>query len=152
MAGMSTTNLMGLAAEATAERMSVEGVRIGDEPEADKDAWREAAVVEMLFSKVPATMFYLQNGFDRVIEKRPPRPPAEMEVKTSVEEGKRIGVVVSVLLEQGKADAIEWVKRQLKNATEERRAWTDANGARAAIERQGENEGGDGAQEAESPC
>lgn len=40
MAGMSTTNLMGLAAEATAERMSVEGIRIGDEPEADKDAWR----------------------------------------------------------------------------------------------------------------
>jgi hypothetical protein len=40
MAGLSTTNLMGLAAEATAERMSVEGIRIGDEPEADKDAWR----------------------------------------------------------------------------------------------------------------
>lgn len=40
MAGLSTTNLMGLAAEATAERMSVEGIRIGDEPESDKDAWR----------------------------------------------------------------------------------------------------------------
>lgn len=40
MAGLSTTNLMGLAAEATAERMSVEGIRIGDEPDADKDAWR----------------------------------------------------------------------------------------------------------------
>lgn len=40
MAGLSTTNLMGLAAEATAERMSVEGIRIGDEPEADKDAWK----------------------------------------------------------------------------------------------------------------
>jgi hypothetical protein len=40
MAGLSTTNLLGLAVEATAERMSVEGVRIGDEPEADKDAWR----------------------------------------------------------------------------------------------------------------
>lgn len=40
MAGLATTNLMGLAAEATAERMSVEGIRVGDEPEADKDAWR----------------------------------------------------------------------------------------------------------------
>ena len=40
MAGLSTTNLMGLAAEATAERMSVEGIRIGEEPEADKDAWK----------------------------------------------------------------------------------------------------------------
>jgi hypothetical protein len=40
MAGLATTNLTGLAVEATAERMSVEGIRIGDEPEADKDAWR----------------------------------------------------------------------------------------------------------------
>ena len=40
MAGLSTTNLMGLAAEATGERMSVEGIRVGDEPDADQDAWR----------------------------------------------------------------------------------------------------------------
>jgi hypothetical protein len=39
IAGLSTTNLTGLAVEATAERMSVEGVRIGDEPDADKDVW-----------------------------------------------------------------------------------------------------------------
>jgi len=39
LAGMSTTNLTGLAVEATAERMSVEGIRIGDEPDADKDVW-----------------------------------------------------------------------------------------------------------------
>jgi len=40
MAGLSTTNLMGLAAEATGERMSVEGIRVGDEPDADQDAWQ----------------------------------------------------------------------------------------------------------------
>lgn len=39
MAGFATTNLTGLAVEATAERMSVEGVRIGDEPDADKGVW-----------------------------------------------------------------------------------------------------------------
>jgi Phage portal protein, SPP1 Gp6-like len=39
MAGMSTTNLTGLAVEATAERMSVEGVRVGGEPDADKNVW-----------------------------------------------------------------------------------------------------------------
>lgn len=39
MAGMATTNLTGLAVEATAERMSVEGIRIGDQPDADKDVW-----------------------------------------------------------------------------------------------------------------
>lgn len=41
MAGMSTTNLTGLAVEATAERMSVEGVRVGDEPDADRDVWND---------------------------------------------------------------------------------------------------------------
>lgn len=39
IAGLATTNLTGLAVEATAERMSVEGIRIGDEPDADKDVW-----------------------------------------------------------------------------------------------------------------
>lgn len=39
MAGLATTNLTGLAVEATAERMVVEGVRIGDEPDADKGVW-----------------------------------------------------------------------------------------------------------------
>jgi len=36
MAGLATTNLMGLAVEATAERITVEGVRIGDDPDSDK--------------------------------------------------------------------------------------------------------------------
>lgn len=39
MAGLSTTNITGLAVEATAERMEVEGIRIGDQPDADKDVW-----------------------------------------------------------------------------------------------------------------
>ena len=118
---------------------------------ADKDAWREAAVVEVLFSKVPATMFYLENGFDRVIEKRAPRPPAEMEVKASLEEAKRVGVVVSLLLEQGKGDAIEWVKRELKSAVEERQAWLDGNSTRSALAEEG-REGNDvGASNVESP-
>jgi hypothetical protein len=39
MAGLATTNLTGLAVEATAERMSIEGIRIGDEPDADKSFW-----------------------------------------------------------------------------------------------------------------
>lgn len=39
IAGLATTNLTGLAVEATAERIAVEGVRIGDEPDADKEVW-----------------------------------------------------------------------------------------------------------------
>lgn len=117
----------------------------------DKDAWREAAVVEMLFSKVPATMFYLQNGYDRVVEKRAPRPPAEMEVKASVEDEKKIGIVVSLLLDQGKGDAIAWVKRQLEEATEERQAWVDQHAAMSAIEQQDDDGKASGRPEAEAP-
>lgn len=39
MSGLATHNLTGLAVEATGERMVVEGVRIGDEPDADKAVW-----------------------------------------------------------------------------------------------------------------
>jgi hypothetical protein len=39
IANLATTNLTGLAVEATAERMSVEGIRIGDEPDSDKPFW-----------------------------------------------------------------------------------------------------------------
>ena len=41
MAGLATTNLTGLAVEATAERMNIEGIRIGDDPDADKDVWND---------------------------------------------------------------------------------------------------------------
>lgn len=40
MAGLSATNLCGLAVEVTAERMEIEGFRFGDDPDDDKDAWR----------------------------------------------------------------------------------------------------------------
>lgn len=39
MAGLATTNLTGLAVEATAERMTVGGIRVGDEPDDDKVVW-----------------------------------------------------------------------------------------------------------------
>jgi len=39
IAGLSTTNLTGLAVEATAERINLEGVRVGDEPDSDKVVW-----------------------------------------------------------------------------------------------------------------
>ena len=105
------------------------------ERENEGEGWREAAVVEMLFSKIPGTTFYLQNGFERVIEKRAPRPPAELEIKRTVDEEKRIGVAVSIMLEQGKQDAVEWIKAQLKNAAVERQAWADGQAALKEMQR-----------------
>lgn len=37
---MTRTNVMGLVCDSTAERMEIQGFRIGDQPEADKETWR----------------------------------------------------------------------------------------------------------------
>ncbi|KAK5118021.1 hypothetical protein LTR62_004065 [Meristemomyces frigidus] len=112
------------------------------EKEQEGEGWREMCIVEMLFSKIPATVFYLQNGYERVVVKSAPRPPAEMEVKGSVEKGMRVPVCVCLLLEQGKGDVLGWVKREFERAVEERRAWEGEGAARAMLERQ-PSDGGD---------
>lgn len=100
------------------------------EKDCECEGWKGMCVVEMLFSKVPATMFYLQNGYERVIERRAPRPPAELEFKASVI-GKKVAVAVSLLIEKGEAGAVGWVKKELERAVRERQAWTDLREATA---------------------
>ncbi|USW55208.1 hypothetical protein Slin15195_G085270 [Septoria linicola] len=95
--------------------------------------WQQACVVEMLFSKIPNTMFYLQHGYDKVVEKRAPRPPAELELKPSVAEDQRLAIATSLLIEQAKAGELDWVKKQLQNAAEERQSWEDDQAARMGL-------------------
>jgi replication fork protection complex subunit Tof1/Swi1 len=94
---------------------------------------RPELVVEMLFSKIPATMFFLEHGYDREIITRAPRAPAELEVKPGMEVPEQIGVAVGVLINQQKSDALHWVRDVLISAVEERKAWEDAEGARKAL-------------------
>ncbi|KAK4542142.1 hypothetical protein LTR36_006989 [Oleoguttula mirabilis] len=100
------------------------------EKSSEGEGWKEMCVVEMLFSKIPNTVFYLQNGYERVTEKRAPRAPAELDFKVGVGEEQRIPVVVSLLLEQGKGDVIAWLKNELERAYEERQGWQDERDAR----------------------
>jgi len=112
------------------------------EKDTEGDGWREMCMVEMLFSKVPNTVFYLQNGYERVVERRAPRAPAELEFKGSVESTQKVPAAVSLMLEQGKGDAVAWVKKELERAVEERQAWVNARAAKSSAERQledGEN-------------
>ncbi|CAO2647978.1 Nn.00g089000.m01.CDS01 [Neocucurbitaria sp. VM-36] len=94
---------------------------------------RPELVVEMLFSKIPATMFFLEHGYDREVATRAPRAPAELEVKPGMELPDQIGVAVGVLVNQQKSDALRWVRDVLTAATEERKAWEDADEARKAM-------------------
>ncbi|KAF2473158.1 timeless-domain-containing protein [Lindgomyces ingoldianus] len=94
---------------------------------------RPELVVEMLFSKIPATIFYLEHGYDRELPSRTPRAPAELEVKPGFEKADQIGVAVGVLVNQQKSDAIRWVRDVLSSAAEERKAWEEMEEARKAV-------------------
>ncbi|KAJ9649768.1 Topoisomerase 1-associated factor 1 [Coniosporium tulheliwenetii] len=56
---------------------------------------RPELMVEMLFSKIPNTIFYLEHGYEREVPTRAPRAPAELEVKPGMEKKDQIGVAVS---------------------------------------------------------
>lgn len=88
---------------------------------------RPELVVEMLFSKINATMYYLEYGHDKEVTTRAPRPPAELEVRPGMEPIEQIGVAVGLLLNQTKADAIGWVKDVVEKAADERMSWEMAN-------------------------
>ncbi|KAI5199270.1 timeless-domain-containing protein [Aureobasidium subglaciale] len=94
---------------------------------------RRELMVEMLFTKIPNTIFYLENGYDMEITKARPRPPAELVVKPGMSQEQQIAVAVSVLVNQGKLDALAWVKDVLNSAAEERKAWEDLHDAQASM-------------------
>jgi len=94
---------------------------------------RPELVVEMLFSKIPATTFFLEHGYERELTTRAPRAPAELEVKPGVEKPEQIGVAVGVLVNQHKSDALRWVREVLTSAIEERKAWEDMEEAQKAL-------------------
>ncbi|KAF1978322.1 topoisomerase 1-associated factor 1 [Bimuria novae-zelandiae CBS 107.79] len=104
---------------------------------------RPELVVEMLFSKIPQTIFFLEHGYDRELPTRTPRAPAEVEVKPGMEKPEQIGVAVGVLVNQQKSDALHWVRDVLTSAVEERKAWEDMQVAQkeiaAAANPEGEN-------------
>ncbi|KAF2665956.1 topoisomerase 1-associated factor 1 [Microthyrium microscopicum] len=91
-------------------------------------------MVEMLFSKIPSSMFYLEHGFDKEVNKSAPRPPAELEVNPKIAEGDRIGVVTEALVSATKSDLIKFVKDELSRAAEARKAWEDEQSSWAEIE------------------
>jgi replication fork protection complex subunit TIMELESS/Tof1/Swi1 len=93
---------------------------------------RPELVVEMLFSKIPSTTFYLENGHDRQVVKNEPRPPVELEVKPVIATSDRISVVTEALISDTQFDIITWVKSELERAILEREAWEGLEAARVA--------------------
>lgn len=105
---------------------------------------RPELAVEMLFSKVPSTVFYLENGYEKQTMSSKPRAPAALEVdqRWASTRDEQIGVAVAVLHEQ-KIDAVDWVVKVLSSAASERQSWEAA----AAATRAKNDSGADGPEE-----
>ena len=94
---------------------------------------RPELFVEVMFSKIPATAFFLEHGHEKQTIASKPRAPAELAVKGALTREEQIGVAVAVLHEE-KMQLIEFVKRTLDLAAAERQSWQDEAAARAMEE------------------
>ncbi|KXJ92753.1 timeless protein-domain-containing protein [Microdochium bolleyi] len=96
---------------------------------------RPQLIIEMLFSKINATVHYLEFGHEKqTMSTAQTKPAAELEFKTASDRDKQIAVVVGTLLDKNLAHHIKWVKEQLTNALTEREAWEAADKAIASTE------------------
>lgn len=92
---------------------------------------RPELAIELLFSKINATTFYLENGYEKQTISSKPRPPATLEVRGSMTIEQQIGVVVAALYDQ-KIEQIDWVSKVLASAADERQSWEAEAQARQA--------------------
>ncbi|PYH97463.1 topoisomerase 1-associated factor 1 [Aspergillus ellipticus CBS 707.79] len=86
---------------------------------------RPALFVELLFSKINSTTFYLEYGHERQTLPSAKRVPAELEIDprqaSTIEE--KISIMVPALVLDGEADLVKWVSEVLESAVEDREAW-----------------------------
>lgn len=110
---------------------------------------RPALIIEMLFSKIPATAHYLEYGYEKqTISKSTPKAAAELEFKHTLDREQQIAIAVGVLLDKELAHHIKWVKAQLAAVESERRAWETAEKAMPSVEA---NANGGASEEADKP-
>ncbi|KAF7543921.1 hypothetical protein G7Z17_g10347 [Cylindrodendrum hubeiense] len=97
---------------------------------------RPELIVEMLFSKLQSTAFFLEYGYERqtVSTASKAKPGAELIFENTEEKDRQIAIVVGALLDKNQADHIGWVKQILTDAESERRAWAAAEEAMQSAE------------------
>lgn len=97
---------------------------------------RPELIVEMLFSKLPNTAFFLEYGYERQTTSvaKQTKPGAELVFKHTEEKDRQVAIAVGALLDKNQVDHIAWVKKILEEAESERRAWATAEEAVASLE------------------
>lgn len=93
---------------------------------------RPALIIELLFSKINATAYYLEYGYDRqVVSTSTPRPAADLEFRRiDLTLAEQIGIAVGLLTDKNESDHVAWVKGQLALCEKEREAHEAAEKAK----------------------
>ncbi|KAL9122842.1 MAG: hypothetical protein Q9187_000599 [Circinaria calcarea] len=94
---------------------------------------RPELAVELLFSKISSTVFYLEYGYEKQTISSKPRAPAELEVKGTMAREEQIGVIIAAMYED-KLDSINFVKDVLSCAASERKSWESEAEARQFLD------------------
>lgn len=84
---------------------------------------RPALLIELLFSKINATAYYLEYGYDRqVVSTSTPRRVADLDFKrVDLTLAEQIGIAVSLLINKNESDLVAWVKSQLESCEGDRK-------------------------------
>lgn len=91
---------------------------------------RPELAIEILFSKINSTAYYLEYGYEKQTHKSNPRPAATLEVKGDLTLDEQISVIVAVL-HDNHIEYIDWVLKILSSAINERGSWEAEAAARA---------------------
>ncbi|OAX85602.1 hypothetical protein ACJ72_00016 [Emergomyces africanus] len=85
---------------------------------------RPELITEMLFSKINATVYYLEYGHEKQTISES-KPAAELELKPGVATtlDASLGIVVAALCLEGKENLVQWLVNILNTAVNERRSW-----------------------------
>lgn len=105
---------------------------------------RPELIVEMLFSKLQRTAFFLEFGYENQTSasKREAKPGAELEFKHTEERDRQVAIVIGAMLDRKESDHVNWLKVVLTEAESVRRSWAAAQEALPSVE--GEELHGDG--------
>ena len=91
---------------------------------------RPELAIEILFSKINSTAYYLEYGHEKQTQKAAPRAPATLEVTGNMSRSEQISVVVAVLHDKN-IEYIDWVLKSLSSAVDERQSWEAETTARS---------------------
>lgn len=97
---------------------------------------RPALIIEMLFSKINSTAYYLEYGYDKqVLSNSTPKPAAALEFRRpDLSLAEQVATAVGLLLDKNEVDQINWVKNQLAACEVVRSVWEAAEKAKLMVE------------------